>query len=175
MEPKNAKLEELDLRMISAVGICLLLLYVLQKVGLSNFYNALVAAIATLFCTQYTKHESIQAGKTRFTVISIGGLLGLIVAALDNIINKQLAFFALILIGILMTLFICKLTKALYIHCKIGCVGFLVVSLALSGTMRIDYGISLIVSTIIGVIISLLVTMIWSFFRGERIISQKQF
>lgn len=168
MESKNTKLEELDLRMISAVGICLLLSYLFRNVGLSNFYNQLVAAIATLFCTQYTRRESLKAGKTRLMVIFIGGILGLIVVALDNMINNQIAFFMLVLAGVLVTLFFCKLTKVLYIHSKIGCVGFLVVTLALSGTMRIPYGISLLISTILGVIISLVVTFIWGLFVTVR-------
>lgn len=172
MEPKLEKVgvSGLDVRIGVSILICCLSSTALSYLGLKFTYGEMrleilqkmTACITCLLCCQdYTKASRV-AGKNRLIITAIGGIMGILVIFLDNLILNDWVMTAMVAAGIIVTLFLCKAAKVPYINARIGGVTFILVTSTLSGPARIWYGVFRFVSTIYGVLIVLLVTWLFS-------------
>ena len=126
----------------------------------------MTACISCLLCCQDNVPVSKKAGINRLIITAIGGLVGIAVICIDNVLGNPWIMVLMIALGILVTLFLCKAAKVPYINARIGGVTFILVTCTLSGTARIWYGIFRFVSTFYSVLIVLLVT--WAFQKAVK-------
>ena len=150
-QTEEAKITILDIRMAVAVLVCFL-----------------VSTICSMLCCQDNTKISWRAGVNRIIITFIGGLVGICVIFLDNLIGNDWVMAILVMLGILVTLFLCKAAKVPYINARIGGVTFILVTCTFQSTARIYYGCFRLLSTIIGVLIVMLVTWCFSLFTGAK-------
>jgi uncharacterized membrane protein YgaE (UPF0421/DUF939 family) len=141
-----------DCQIVIASGICLLMRNIIPE------FQVMTACIATLFCVQEGMKPSFKAGLARLMVTAIGGLAGLLVILLDKMADSPQFFIILTMAGLLLTLFICKLTRVPPFTTRIGGVTFILVVVVKTGTNTIYYAVFRLLSTLYGVI-AVIVTM----------------
>lgn len=167
--PQEAKVTRLDLRMAISVFICVLTATILDAAGLEfpfgqmhlEVIQKMTAAISCMLVCQESVPISWKAGVNRLIITAVGGVIGIVVILLDNAIGNGYVMSILVGVGIVVVLYLCKLTKVPYINCRIGCVTFILVTCTLSGSARIYYGIFRFISTFYGVLVVMLVTWIF--------------
>ena len=170
MKPEKAAITRMDVQIMIAVVFCYLTATILDRVGMKFSYGEMkleviqkmTACISCLLCVQDSPKISFNAGKNRLIVTAIGGLLGVSVAFLDGLIQNAWVMAFMVAVGVLLTLFCCKLAKVPYINARIGGVTFVLVSCTLNGKARIWYAVFRFVSTLYGACIVLLVSWIFS-------------
>ena len=165
----KASVTLLDVRIAIAVLICCLTSTILDYFGLRfqvgemrlEVIQKMSACISCLLCCQDNVPVSRKAGINRLIITAIGGLSGIVVICMDNVLGDPWIMTGMIALGILATLLLCKAARVPYINARIGGVTFILVTCTLSGTARIWYGIFRFVSTFYSVLIVLLVTWIF--------------
>ena len=170
----KASVTLLDVRIAVAILICCLTSTILDHLGLRfqagemrlEVIQKMTACISCLLCCQDNVPVSKKAGINRLIITAIGGLVGIAVICIDNVLGNPWIMVLMIALGILVTLFLCKAAKVPYINARIGGVTFILVTCTLSGTARIWYGIFRFVSTFYSVLIVLLVT--WVFQKAVK-------
>lgn len=154
MNEQKIKLTGLDIRIAIAIGICIL------TSKLFPYIQVLSACTAVILCTQDNAKIGWKNGITRLTITIVGGIMGILVVLLDNVIQNYYIFTLMAIVGILLTLLICKACKVPYIAARIGSVTFILVVIVASGTGRIDYAVLRLGGTLYGVVISLIIALI---------------
>ena len=175
-QTEEAKITSLDIRMAVAVLVCFLVSTICSKAGLTlsvegrniEVVQKMTMCIACMLCCQDNTKISWRAGVNRIIITFIGGLVGICVIFLDNLIGNDWVMAILVMLGILVTLFLCKAAKVPYINARIGGVTFILVTCTFQSTARIYYGCFRLLSTIIGVLIVMLVTWCFSLFTGAK-------
>lgn len=176
MEPAKLEVNILDIKIIIAVGICVFTSVILSVLNIKFHYGEMqldiiqkaTAAISCLLCVQDNLGTSKGAGWMRIKVTSMAAIAGLIVVSLDSFIGNQWISVLLLMVGVLFTLFLCKLIKAPYMNCRIGAISYVLIAVTLSGQARIVYAIFRVISTVYGVIVVLLVTWLFSLFTSKE-------
>ena len=175
MKPEKIAITWLDIRITIAVLICCLTATVLNHFGLKFTYGEMhleviqkmTACISCLLVCQDTKKISFKAGVNRLIITAVGGVVGIGVILLDNVVKNEWSMVLFVALGVLLTLFLCKVAKVPYINARIGGVTFILVTCTLTESARIWYGIFRFVSTFYGVLIVLLVTAVFGLFVKE--------
>ncbi|MDR1468395.1 MAG: FUSC family protein [Spirochaetaceae bacterium] len=165
---KVVLLNKTDVEIALASGICLSL------AGLIPEFQAMTACIATLLCVQEGLKPSLKAGMVRLIVTAVGGLIGILVVLADVYAANHWVFIFLIMIGLVLTLFGCKLAGTPAFNARIGGVTFILVVLTKTGTDRIAYALFRLLSTLYGVAVVLIVTAVFSFFHMKRAIGPNE-
>lgn len=159
----------MDVRIAAAAVICYLTAEILEAFHIGITYDGrnlevlqrMTAMISCLLVCQDSVKISWKAGLNRIVITLIGGLAGIGVILLDNIISKEVFFVFLIGAGLLVTLMCCRQAGVPAMTARIGGVTFVLVICTLSGNARILYGVLRLVSTLYGVVVSLVVTWIF--------------
>lgn len=177
MEPKieKAAVSRIDVMIAVAIAICVLTSTILNYFGLKftfgemhlEIIQKMTACIACLLCCQDNTKISYKAGVNRLIITAIGGIVGVAVILLDNLIDNQWVMVLMTALGILATLLLCKAAKVPYINARIGGVTFILVTCTLTGSARIWYGVFRFISTFYGVMVVLLVTWIFTRFQKD--------
>jgi len=166
---EKLKINNLDMRISIAILICYLTATILNQIGFLFSYEGrqyeviqnMTACIACLLCCQDNTKISFLSGVNRLIITMIGGGVGIIVIILDNLIGNDWIMVMMVAIGIIVTLYLCKIAKVPYINARIGGVTFILVTTTFSGTGRIWYALFRLVSTFFGVMVVLLVTYLF--------------
>lgn len=164
METK--KISSIDIQIVIAVLICVFTATLLDHFGLKFSYGGMrleviqkmTASIACLLCVQDTFEISRKSGKNRLIITAVGGIVGIFAVWLDIQLQNKWLMVVLTGVGLLLTLFLCKMAKVPYINARIGGVTFILVFCTLSDTARMWYAIFRFVSTLYGVAVVFLVT-----------------
>jgi uncharacterized membrane protein YgaE (UPF0421/DUF939 family) len=156
---KAAFLNKIDIEIALASGICLLSAQFIPEL------QAMTACISTLLCVQEGVKLSLKTGIIRLVVTAVGGLTGILVVLLDVHAANQWLFILLIMSGLVITLFGCKLTGTPAFNARIGGITFILVVLTKNGTDRIPYALFRLLSTLYGVVSVLIVAAVFSFFK----------
>ncbi len=175
MNENRKIIERLDVQIAVSVVICYLTgallnaLNVKAAVGNMNLeiIQKMTACITCLLCCQETRTAEKKAGINRLIITAIGGIMGIGVVALDNLIGNRWILAVLIFAGILLTFLLCKVAKVPYVNARIGGVTFVLVTLTLSGPARMVYAALRFVSTLYGVLVVTLVGYLFSRIGGQ--------
>lgn len=154
MNKQKVKLDGLDIRIAIAVAICLL------TAKLCPYIQCLSACTAVILCTQDNAKICQKTGITRLIITLVGGITGIMVVLLDNVIQNYYIFILMAIVGILLTLLICKTCKVPYISARIGCVTFVLVAIVAVGGERINYAALRLVGTFYGVAVTLVIAWV---------------
>ncbi len=149
----------LDCSIALTVLLCLLICYIAELFGLR--LQALAACTGAVMCVQEGKKASWKAGLNRILGVILGGLTGILVVLIDNAVQLPLLFCVLAALGILLNFLLCRAAKLPLIQARVSCITVLLVVLALEGGARIDYALGRFAGTLVGVAVSLLVSMTW--------------
>ena len=175
MEPKPVRVSITDIRIMIAVGICVLTSTLLNHFGIKLSYGEMkleiiqkiTAAISCLLVTQDGMGASKGAGIVRIKVTVMAGIAALVIVLIDTAIGNEWVSVLLVMVGLVLTLVLCKAVKAPYMNCRIGGVNFIIMSCTLTANARLAYTGMRIVSTIYGVLVVLLVTWIFEKFSNK--------
>lgn len=164
---KNPKelIERKDFKIAIAVGLCLIT---------SNFFpmiQYMASCFSAIMCMQDEIKMSWKTAVNRMIITFIGGVCGILVVLIDNQIHNEWLFVALAVIGILLTLWGCKLSGVPYINAMIGCITFILVITVMPGEQRILYAVLRLLGTIYGAAVSIAVNaafeFIYSFLKSK--------
>ncbi|MDR1218129.1 MAG: FUSC family protein [Treponema sp.] len=152
----------IDIKISLAMGGCLLIATAIPE------FQIMTACIATLLCVQNGVKESGKSGLIRIIITAIGGLIAILVVLADNRIGNQWIFIVMIVLGVLVTLFGCKVARVPSFNARIGGVTFILVVLTKTGPDRISYALFRLLSTLYGVIVVVFVSMIFAAFSKKE-------
>jgi len=166
-EHASWKPNALDLRMAISILICCLTATMLSALNLKfpvgearlEVIQKLTASISCLLCCQDGLEASRGAGRMRVLVTAVGGVTGVLVVAIDQLLGQNpWMLVALLALGTILSLCLCRLAGAPAFNARIGTISFLLVAGTLSGTARIWYAVFRLLSTVFGAIVVTLVT-----------------
>lgn len=167
---EEAKISQVDVRIAVSVLICLMTAEILNHFGLKISYGEmkleiiqhLTAGISCCLVCQKTVEISKKAAVNRLIITAIGGLMGIMITALDLWIKNGWVLAILTAGGVLLTLFFCKCAKVPYVNARIGGVTCILVAGTFSGSARMAYAVLRFVSTLYGALVAILVTMVFA-------------
>jgi len=167
MNKLNSSVNKLDLQIVIASGICLLAAKWIPE------FQIMTACIATLLCIQDDVKTSSKASLIRLIITALGGLIGILVILGDNYFEDPKLFIFLIMAGLFLTLWGCKLVGIPAFNSRIGGVTFILVVLTKTGVDRIYYAFFRLLSTLYGVIAVIIVSVIFTFITKLKKISKE--
>jgi uncharacterized membrane protein YgaE (UPF0421/DUF939 family) len=158
-----------DIKISITVGVCLLIAKAIPE------FQTMTACIAALLCVQNGVKKSGKAGLLRLIITAIGGLIAILVILADNKIGNLWIFIAMIVLGVLFTLFGCKVAHVPPFNARIGGVTFILVVLTKTGPDRISYALFRLLSTLYGVIAVMFVSIFFAVFsKKEASVSENE-
>ena len=178
MEPAKLEVNVLDIKIIIAVGICVLTSTILNAFDIKFHYGQMqldiiqkaTAAISCLLCVQDNVGASKGAGWMRIKVTAMAAIAALVVVSIDSLIGNQWLSVVLLMLGVLLTMFLCKLIKAPYMNCRIGAISYVLIAVTLSSQARIVYALFRVISTVYGVLVVIFVTWLFGLFTNKKTI-----
>ncbi len=176
MEPAKLEMNLIDIKILIAIGICLMTSTVLNSLGIKYSYGDMrldvvqkaTAAISCLLVTQDNLGKSKGTGWIRIKVTAMAALTSLLVVSIDSLIGNEWISIALLMCGVFLTMFLCKLIKAPYMNCRIGAISYVLIAVTLSGQARLIYAVLRVFSTFYAVLVVLFVTWIFSLFSKQQ-------
>lgn len=158
----KANISRLDLKIALAVAICLVTAKFVPVI------QYMAACFAAILCIQDEVKVSWKTGINRLILTAVGGGVGIIVILLDQVIQNEWIFILLVTLGIVLTLWGCKVARVPYINARIGGITFILIVMIASGTARIDYAIMRLLGTFYGVLVSLAITGFFGLFGRKK-------
>ena len=150
-------IERKDFKIAIAVGLCLLTSKFIPII------QYMASCFAAILCMQDNVKLSWKFGINRLIITLVGGMVGILVVLIDNQVQNSWLFIALAMLGILLTLWICKFTGVPYINAMIGCITFILVIMIMPGEQRILYAGLRLLGTAYGVVVSIVVNAVFEF------------
>lgn len=160
-ETKNkVSVTGIDVSIGVTVMLCLLVCHLAGMLGLQ--LQALSACTGAVMCVQDSRKASWGAGLNRILGVICGGVAGIAVVLVDNVIQIDLVFYLLMGIGVVLNLLLCKLVKLPFVQARVSCMSLMLVTLVLQGGARINYAFGRLLGTLVGAVVALLVSMAFS-------------
>lgn len=160
-EPKNAcRIELIDIQIGVTIVLCLLLCHVANRLGLR--IEALAVSTGAIMCVQDSTKAAYDASLVRVLGVFCGGVTGVVIVLIDNVIGMPYVFYLLCGFGVVGNLFLCKLLKMPYVQARVSCLTLLLVVLAFEGADRLLYALGRFVGGLVGAVIAMLVTVVFS-------------
>ena len=161
---KNRMLGGAELRIGLGLTLVLILAHLFPSI------QPLSAGTAIIMCTQESGKVTWKSGLSRMEGVLIGGLVALLVVALDNAIGDPYLFALLCGVGVILNLLVCRLAKMPGIVAKVSCITFALVTLATQGEIRFRYALLRLFGTAVGALVALLIAWITErFFKKESV------
>lgn len=155
MDAKKTKIGNQEIRIGIGIVLCLFLSYFIPQI------QRLAACTAVVMCTQEINKVTFKSGVTRLKGVICGGVSGIIVVLLDNLIQIEFVFFLLCGVGIVLNLFLCKIIHMPKVTDRVSVITFCLVVLLAQGNARVFYAVSRFVGTLAGALVALLLTALW--------------
>lgn len=149
----------LEFRIGITIVLCLLLCKLCELVGFS--LQALAVCTGAVMCVQEGGKASFGACKNRVLGVVCGGIVGVGVVLLDNLIGVDLVFYLLVGLGIMANFLLCKVVKLPLVQARVSCMTVLLVVLVLGGPARLNYAIGRFIGTLAGALVAWVVSAFW--------------
>lgn len=149
----------LEFRIGITIVICLVVCKLCELLGFS--IQALAACTGAVMCVQEGGKASFGACKNRVVGVICGGIVGVAVVFLDNLIEIDLVFYLLVGLGIMANFLLCKVAKLPLVQARVSCMTVLLVVLVLGGPARINYAIGRFIGTLLGALVAWGVSSAW--------------
>ena len=156
----------IDIAIAITVMLCLVVCSIAGKLGLQ--LQALSACTGAVMCVQDSKKASWGAGINRILGVICGGVSGIAVVLIDNVIQMELVFYLLMGAGVVLNLLLCKIVKLPFVQAKVSCMSLMLVTLVLQGGARINYAFGRLLGTIVGAVVALLVSMAFAVIMKKK-------
>lgn len=149
----------LEFRIGITMVLCLLFCKLCEVLGFS--LQALAVCTGAVMCVQEGGKASFGACKNRVLGVICGGIVGVGVVLLDNLIGVDLVFYMLVGLGIMANFVLCKVAKLPLVQARVSCMTVLLVVLVLNGPARINYAIGRFLGTLAGALVAWAVSAAW--------------
>lgn len=157
-EQKNGGIiERMDIQIGVTIVLCLLLCHAAEQIGFQN--QALAVCTGAVMCVQDSAKAAYKVSLTRILGVICGGVTGVVVVLIDNVIGIPFVFYLLCGVGVVGNLLLCKRLKMVYIQARVSCMTLLLVALALQGTDRLRYALGRFLGSLVGAVAAVLVSM----------------
>lgn len=156
----------LELRIGITIVLCLLLCKLCELLGLS--IQALAACTGAVMCVQEGGKTSMGACKNRVVGVICGGIVGIAVVLLDNLIGVDLIFYLLVGLGIMANFVLCKVARLPLVQARVSCMTVLLVVLVLGGEARLNYAIGRFIGTLAGALVAWGVSAAWEKLSAKK-------
>ena len=159
MEQTPWKLERMDVQIGATIVLCLFLCHWANEMGLR--LEALAVTTGALMCVQDSTKATYTTSLTRIMGVLCGGLLGVAIALIDNVLGQPYIFYLLCGIGVVVNLLLCKRFRMIYVQARVSALTLLLVVLVFDGTDRLEYALTRFVGSLVGAGIALAVTFLF--------------
>lgn len=160
-ETKNKiSVAPLEIAIGAAVTLCLIVCHLAGLLGWQ--IQALAACTGAVMCVQDGKAASWGAGLNRIKGVLCGGLTGIAVVLIDNMVNVDLVFYLLVGVGVVVNLLLCKVVRLPLVQARVSCMSLMLVTLVLQDAARINYAVGRLIGTLVGACVALLVSMVFA-------------
>lgn len=171
MPQKAAKgFHEVDFRVGVSLGVAVLLYYIadLFVTNLENYISLCALAISAAFLADMGPGITWKSGLTRITVTLIGCIAAFIPVAFYNLVPNDFLLVPVVVICAVLAIVIVKMTNVLYVQCRITMVSYVLTIFTYHGAYYAQigkscymFGISRIVSTILGALVAVATIYVW--------------
>lgn len=162
MDENKMSLDDNDL--LLAIGV----MCVLLVATIFPHLQSLAMGTAVIMTMQTSYLTTVKSGMTRILGVVSGGGVGVAIVLLDNLSQSRFLFILLAGIGIIVNAIITKMLKLSSIAKRVSHITLLLVLLILQGNKRIHYAIARTVGTIVGVVISVVIIILWNKLKGKK-------
>lgn len=159
-QKNNCRIELMDIQIGITILLCLVLCHVANQFGIT--IEALAVSTGAIMCVQDTTKSAYTTSLIRILGVVVGGLLGVTIVLLDNLINIPYVFYLMCALGVVANLLVCKLFRMVYVQARVSCLSLLLVVMVLEGVDRLEYATNRFIGSIVGAVIALLVSMAFS-------------
>lgn len=167
--------KEIDLRLGVTVLFGAIVYYLLGMVSdsISNYLNLCVLAICTGFVADIDWKTTWKGGLVRLAVTGIGAVLACIPNLVYDLTESELLLIVVFGVGAMAVVVLAKFLNVMYVQCRLAVVSYVLAVFTFHGAQyaamgKTGYGFSLmwIISTILGVGISVVVAFVWDAVKG---------
>ena len=168
MEKKKniVKLELMDIQIGVTILLCLLLCHWGNQLGIP--IEALAVSTGAVMCVQGSAKDAWKVSLTRILGVVCGGVLGVVIALIDNAVGVPYVFYLLCALGVVVNLLVCKMFKMIYVQARVSALTLLLVVMVFDGVDRLDYAVNRFIGSLVGALIALLVTLLFAKSAGSK-------
>lgn len=153
------KLELMDIQIGLTILLCLLLCHGANSIGIP--IEALAVSTGAIMCVQDSTKAAYQTSLIRMVGVVCGGVLGVVIALIDNVVGDPFVFYLLCSVGVVGNLLVCKFFKMIYVQARVSCLTLLLVVMVFEGVDRLDYAMNRFIGSLVGALVALLVTVVF--------------
>lgn len=142
---------------------------------ISNLFptiQSLAVCTAIIMVTQTSDKVTFKSGLTRLLGVISGGMIGILIVLLNEMMTNNVLIFAIEGMGILVNFLSCRLLKLPMIAARVSCITLVLVVLVMPGLNRLEYAVDRGIGTIIGIAITLVLSylskMLLRFFTKKK-------
>lgn len=160
LEQKKNGIELMDIQIGVTILACLLLCDIANRLGLR--IDALAVSTGAIMCVQDSAKAAYDTSLIRILGVVFGGAVGVSIVLVDNALGMPYFFYLLCGVGVVANLLLCKLFNLIYVQARVSCLTLLLVVMTYEGVDRLEYALSRFFGSLVGAVIALLVTIIFS-------------
>ena len=157
---KRHGLELMDIEIGLTILLCLVLCHWANQIGIR--VEALAVTTGAIMCVQEGTKAAYTTSLVRMLGVVCGGLFGVVIVLIDNVLNIPYVFYLMCSIGVVANLLVCKCFKMVYVQARVSCLSLLLVVMVFEGMDRLDYAISRFVGSLVGALIAFGVTALFT-------------
>ena len=123
--------------------------------------EALAVTTGALMCVQDSTRAAYTSSLIRMAGVFWGGLLGVVIAVIDNFVGQPYLFYLLCGVGVVANLLLCKRFGMVYVQARVSALTLLLVVMVFEGTDRLGYAVNRFAGSLLGAVIALAVTFVF--------------
>ena len=120
--------------------------------------EALAVTTGALMCVQDSTKTTYLSSMVRMAGILLGGLLGVVIVVIDNILMEPSLFYLICGVGVVGNLLLCRGLGMTHIQARVSALNLLLVVMVFDGSDRLAYALDRFVGSLAGAVIALAVT-----------------
>lgn len=159
-QKRTFRIELMDIQIGLTIVLCLLLCHAANGFGIH--IEALAVTTGAIMCVQDCTKAVYTTSLTRILGVVFGGIFGVVIVYIDNLIGQPHVFYLLCGVGVVANLLVCKLVRMLYVQARVSCLTLLLIVMVFEGTDRFAYAVNRFIGSLVGALIALAVTLIFT-------------
>ena len=155
MKGKKSIIGRAEVQIAVAVAACMLTYIFIPQLQL------LSACTGALMCSQEGGKLSMKAGTNRLLGVACSGSIAVVVVLIDNWARQEFLLVGMCIVGILLSIALCKLCGMNAISCRVGCVTFILVIVVAFQEARIGYALNRFIATFYGALVAVVIACVF--------------
>lgn len=168
MDAKRSGIKQEEVVIALSVGMCLLISFVIPN------FQPVTAGITVVLVSQISGGNlSWKPGLKRLAATALGSAIAVLAVVLDNLLMMRWATVALVVLGMVLSMWLCRLFKMPPFSDRVSGITFILVAMVAAGPDRIPYALYRMCSTLGGVLIEMAVAGVF-FLLARRTVKTKE-